>query len=78
VLLQLGTEFNWTVSPTDPTILDRVRNVTVVRGAQGVYRATGPGTTILVATGDPPCRSATPPCGAPSILFHVTVKVRAS
>ncbi len=75
VLLQLGTDFEWTVSVDDSAIVDRVRNITVVNGAQGVYEALAPGTTILTATGDPPCRKATPPCGAPSILFQVTLTV---
>jgi ABC-type transport system substrate-binding protein len=74
-LLNLGSDFDWTVSVDDPSVVERVRNVTVVRGAQGVYEALKTGTTMLHATGDPPCRKATPACGAPSILFEVTLVV---
>ncbi len=76
VLLHLGNEFDWSVSVDKPSVVDRVRNITVVQGAQGVYEALAPGTAVLSATGDPPCRKVTPPCGAPSILFQVTLVVR--
>lgn len=76
VLLNLGSGFDWTVSPTDESVLARVRNITVIRGAQGVYEAVGTGQTEVSATGDPPCRRSTPACGAPSILFRVVIVVR--
>ena len=60
----------------DQSIVSRVVNVLVIRGAQGIYRANAAGTTTLSATGDPPCRMATPPCGAASLLFHVTLIVQ--
>ncbi len=50
-LVNLGEGFNWTVTVDDPTIISRVKNITVVRGAQGVYQAQQPGTTTLHATG---------------------------
>ena len=75
-LLQLGSDFVWTLMPLNESVVARARNVTVVRGAQGVYRAVGPGAVTLAATGDPPCRKVTPPCGAPSILFEVKLVVR--
>ncbi len=75
-LLRLGSDFDWTVRVADPTIVAREVNVLVVRGAQGIYRALKPGTTALTAQGDPPCRKAQPPCGAPSRLFHITIAVQ--
>lgn len=75
-VLQLGTEFDWTVNDVDQSVISRVRNITVIKGAQGVYRAVGAGRTTLTATGDPPCRKLTPACAAPSILFRVNLIVR--
>ena len=76
LLLRLGTEYDWTVSPADPSIIDRVRNVSVIVGAQGVYEAGAAGRTTLTAIGDPPCRKSTPACGQPSRLFRIEVVVR--
>jgi hypothetical protein len=74
-LLQLGTQFDWTVSIADQSVVRRVPGITVIQGAQGVFEAAAPGTTSLSATGDPPCRRSKPACGAPSILFQVTFVV---
>ena len=38
-LLKLGETFDWTVNISDQTVISRVRNIMVVRGAQGVYDA---------------------------------------
>lgn len=73
--LKLGTDFDWTVSIADQSVLTRVRNIMVVRGSQGVFEGVGTGKTMLSATGDPPCRKSTPPCAAPSILFQVQIAV---
>jgi hypothetical protein len=75
-LLKLGENFDWTVNITDQTVISRVRNIMVVRGAQGVYDALKAGTVMLTATGDPPCRQLHPACGAPSLLFEVTIVVK--
>jgi hypothetical protein len=77
-LLLLGTDLDWTLAPIDQAIIQLVPGITVVRGAQGIFEAVGAGTTKLSATGDPPCRKVTPPCGAPSILFEVTLVVSLS
>jgi len=74
-LLQLGEDFDWTVSITDESVISRVVGIPVVRGAQGVYQARAAGTTTLIAVGDPPCRKAQPPCQIPSIRFAVDVVV---
>lgn len=75
-LLDLGTGYDWTVTVADTAIVSRVVNVLVVEGAQGIYEAKQPGRTILTATGDPPCRKAQPPCGAPSRLFKIDIVIR--
>ena len=76
LILKLGTDYDWTVSDTDQSVLARVRNATLDPGTQGVYAAVGPGKATLAAVGDPPCRKSTPACGAPSILFQVSIVVR--
>jgi hypothetical protein len=53
-----------------------VVNITVVRGAQGVYEAHQTGGTTLTATGDPVCRQSQPPCAIPSRLFEIQVTVQ--
>lgn len=74
-LLDLGADYNWTVTVDDPAIVSRVVNVLTIRGSQGLYEAHQPGRTTLSATGDPICRQAQPPCGAPSRLFRLQVVV---
>ena len=74
-LLKLGEEFDWSLTIGDQSIIRRVPNVLVVRGAQGLFMAHSVGTTELEAQGDPTCRKATPACAAPSLLFRVTVLV---
>ncbi len=54
-LLDLGDGFNWTVTVDDPSIVSRVPNITVVKGAQGVYRAQQAGSTTLYASGPIAC-----------------------
>jgi hypothetical protein len=75
-LLKLGDEYTWDVTISDQNVLSRVKNIAVVRGAQGVYDAQQAGTVTLSATGDPQCRQAQPPCGMPSIQFEVTIVVK--
>jgi carboxyl-terminal processing protease len=74
-LLKLGEDYNWTITVADPSVVSRVVNITVVRGAQGVYEAHQPGSTRLTATGDPVCRRSQPPCAAPSRLFQMQIIV---
>jgi hypothetical protein len=75
-LLKLGEGYNWTVTIADQSIISRVVNITVVRGAQGVYEAHQAGSTTLTATGDPVCRQSKPPCAMPSRLFQINVVVQ--
>ena len=74
-LLNLGSDYTWTVTIDDQAIASRVIGVLVIRGAQGLYEARQPGRTTLTATGDPVCRGATPPCESPSRQFRVTIVV---
>jgi len=74
-LLKLGEEYNWTVTVADQSVVSRVVNITVVRGAQGLYEAHKIGSTTLTASGDPVCRHAQPPCAMPSRQFEVKVEV---
>ena len=76
ILLQLGEEYTWTVAPDDAGVISRVVNVTTIRGSQGLYEAHKPGKTTLRATGDPQCRTAQPPCAAPSRTFTIDVVVQ--
>jgi len=74
-LLKLGESYDWNITIDDQTIVSRVVNVLVVKGAQGIYRAHKPGSTTLIAAGDPICRKTTPPCQAPSVLFKLNIVV---
>ncbi len=74
-LLSLGSDYDWTVSVDDQSILSRIPNITVIRGAQGVYRAIKTGTTALSASGSVIC----PPdkmCIATVKDFRVVVLVK--
>jgi hypothetical protein len=75
-LLDLGEEYTWTVTVSDPAIVSRVVNVTVIRGAQGLYETHQVGSTMLTAVGDPVCRQSQPPCAAPSIQFTINITVQ--
>jgi hypothetical protein len=75
-LLKLGDEYTWEVSISDQNIVSRVKNITVVSGAQGVYNAAQPGSVTLTAAGDPQCRQSQPPCAMPSIQFVITIVVK--
>jgi len=74
-LLKLGNEYTWDISISDPSVIERVKNVMVILGAQGIYDAVKQGTTVLSATGDPVCNQAVPSCKAPSIQFSITIEV---
>lgn len=65
----------WTVTVADGAVLARVPNVLVVRGAQGIYRALGAGTTTLLAVSHYPCESAHPACLPADRAFRVMVRV---
>jgi photosystem II stability/assembly factor-like uncharacterized protein len=74
-LLDLGAEYDWTVTVEDQAVVSRVVNVLTIRGSQGLYEAHEAGNTTLTATGDPVCRQAQPPCAAPSRAFQIEIVV---
>ena len=49
-LLKLGEDFDWAPIVGDLTVVSRVPNIAVVRGAQGIYQARQAGETDLTAT----------------------------
>ena len=74
-LLKLGDSHDWSVNISNQTVVSRVMNVMVIRGAQGLYQTHNIGTTTLTATGDPICYKETPRCLAPSIMFRLGINV---
>jgi hypothetical protein len=74
-LLKLGSDYDWMVTVADQSIASRVVNVLVVRDAQGLYEAHKKGSTTLSAAGEPVCRQARSPCGAPSRTFQIRILV---
>lgn len=74
-LLKLGNNYMWHINIDNQTILSRVPNIMVIKGAQGLYEAHNQGQAILTATGDPECLSSVPACGQPSIFFKLTIAV---
>jgi hypothetical protein len=53
-----------------------ISNPAVLAGAQDGYFALASGTATLTTTGNPQCLNSTPPCGAPSIMYTITVIVQ--
>jgi hypothetical protein len=75
-ILDLGLPgYDWTVVIEDPSLVSRIADRP---GTQGVYEARRTGRTLLTASGDPPCRKATPPCMAPSFGFRAEIHVAAA
>ena len=76
-LLNLGSDFyDWTVEVDNQSVLSREKNVTVIKGAQGIYQALAAGTATLTASGNPQCLNSNPPCMSPSISVTITVIVK--
>jgi len=73
-LLQLGEDFNWTVAVSDPSIVRRLPNVLVVRGAQGIYEAERVGETDVTATVALNC-APNQPCPQLAALFRLHIFV---
>ena len=74
-LLDLGGTYIWKVQIADPSVIAQLPTPLSPINSQGLFEAVGPGTTILTAFGDPPCRSLQPPCELPSLLFRITLVV---
>jgi uncharacterized protein YceK len=77
-LLDLGSDYTWTVNIDQPDVLSRLPNILVIKGAQGVYKGNQAGTANLTANGDPACLQSKPACALPSILFSLEVVVNQS
>jgi hypothetical protein len=75
-LLKLGEGFDWNISIGDMSIISRVPNISVIRGAQGIYEAKSAGQTTLQAVGDPLCRQDPTPCEVHSVSFQVNIDVK--
>lgn len=76
LLVELSSGYDWSVTVSRPQVLAPSPGGTLPADAQARYVGATAGTSLLRAAGDPTCRKATPPCGAPSILFSVTIVVR--
>ena len=75
VSLALSGAYDWTITIADTTVLTAVAGVALPPGVQGIYTAGQAGQTTLTAVGEPQCRKAQPPCGAPTVLFRVQIAV---
>lgn len=75
-LLNLGQGYDWTVTISDSSIVQRVVYDMINRDAQGLYEAERPGEAAVSATGEPRCRRAPPGCDVPPQTFTLTVTVR--
>lgn len=73
LLVDLGSTVDWSVAIADQGIVGRVPGVLVIRGAQGIYAALAPGTTVLSAIGIPVCSSGA--CPQFRIAFSITIVV---
>jgi hypothetical protein len=74
-LLKLGEGYMWNLAIDDQAVISRIPNISVIRGAQGIYKAHQPGNATLTAQGDPLCRQSKPACGMPSVMFTLHIEV---
>jgi hypothetical protein len=72
-LVKAAYEFNPVV--LDSTILQKVDDVEIIPGSQGVFEAKRAGSTKLQATGELPCHRTTPACSAPTLFFEFNIVV---
>ncbi|MEK6299860.1 MAG: hypothetical protein AABO41_03990 [Acidobacteriota bacterium] len=72
-LVKGGYEFNPTV--LDPAVLQKIEDVEIIAGSQGVFEAKREGSTRLQAIGELPCHKTTPACLAPSLFFEFSIAV---
>jgi len=59
----------------DTTILQKVDDVEIIPGSQGVFEAKRAGSTKLNAIGELPCHKTIPACLAPTLNFEFDVVV---
>lgn len=72
-LLNLGSNYNWSLNIDNNTVISQVPNVLTIQGAQGLFESHVDGKATLTATGDPLCLQSVPRCGMPSILFKLDI-----
>lgn len=75
-VLNLGPGYDWTVTISDSSILQRVVYDMIDRGAQGMYEAAKSGEATVTAAGEPRCRRAPSSCDVPSQRFTLAISVR--
>lgn len=78
-VLRLGGGFyNWSQPELEGSSIELVQRQFVRDPGYGEWeiRPVSSGTTMIRSSGDPKCREADPPCGAPSRPFEVRVIVR--
>lgn len=73
-LVDLGAAQDWSVTVGDQSVVRRVPNIAVIRGAQGVYQALAAGTTTINAVGRPIC-AAGQACPMYVIEFRADIAV---
>ena len=73
-LLDLGSSVGWVVTVSDEQVVGRVMDIPVPAGAEGVYEARSTGSTLLSATGSPPCPSGSV-CPMFRVGFRLTIVV---
>lgn len=75
--LRLDQGYTWTVTTQNQTVVRRIDGGLRLPNMQGLFQATGSGTTDITATGTPLCRQqASPACPTASIQFVLHVNVR--
>jgi hypothetical protein len=72
-LLKLGNNFLWNVQSDNQTVVSRVVNIMATKDSQGVYVIHNAGNATLTGVGDPLCRTSSPQCELPSILFKAYI-----
>lgn len=73
-LLDLGSDYQWEIKIDNPNVLQRIVNIMVIKGAQGVYQAKQVGTTTLSATGTLACLPGEI-CSQQALAFQIQVVV---
>jgi hypothetical protein len=74
--LMLDEAYTWDINITDTSVVNRVTGVMPIIGSQGIFEALQAGQTQLNASGDPLCRSETPACMRPSVIFEMKITVK--
>ena len=75
-LLQLGDSNRWNVNIDNQDVISRLVNISVVKGAQGVYEAHKTGNALLSAVGTPVCDPTQGVCSHLAIGFALQITVQ--